>query len=264
MRRKFAVRTGAGLAALLIVVNALLLVLFFNSIGADEQALAAESGAHESALQQVIRRYEPYVELSREGDRPTISGYVDTEQDRDELIRASLQVNPDITIHVRSTQSLLLSVRRQLQEDGWGSQLNAVAREPGVVRIHGALSTEIAQVHQRWQKTEQRIRQDIPLKQLSVEFDQPAENVLSRSRSDGALRTPVPQPGLKTEIHGNSLPILDVRVSHDKVFTLLNGRQVSIGGRLSDGSRVVEIDLDHAVVRTISGKSVIVPYGIGG
>lgn len=264
-RHGFRWGTKAIATALLIIINTILLMLFLSDSGEGEQVAAAEEEQSQAKLSKMTREFAPGVEINGENGRLRITGYVDSDEDRDTLIREAHGIDPDAVIKVRSTQSLLVSVREQLQSDGWAKQLHAAAGDPGVVRIAGQVRIGTPQVRERWKQTEGRIRRNIPLKQLLIEFDEPAENKLGQSKSDGdALRTPIPQPKTKSMVRGNSLPILDVRVSRDKVFTLPNGRQVSIGGRLPDGSRVQEIDLSHAVVRTSGGELLIIPFGIGG
>jgi hypothetical protein len=151
-----------------------------------------------------------------------------------------------------------------LHEDGWQHELRATAAEPGVVRIAGTLSRDAADVLQRWRATAKRIETDVPLRRLIVELDEPSAQAKSDASSGALLRIPVPRPSSPPPLSGRVLPILDVRVAHDRVITLIDGRQVSVGGWLPDGSRVEEIDLEHTVVRTTSGQRMIIPYGTGG
>lgn len=265
-RRSFSFRRGpVAIALTLIIANSFLVVFLLGGTDSSDQPLAVQRDQADATLARSIRRFEPYVEIKRDNDRLEITGYVDTDSDRDELIRDVRQIDPRVVIKVRSTQALLGSVRKQLESDGWSSQLHAEAKQPGVMRIFGNLLIDKPETRQRWQKTEDRIRRDIPLKQLLIEFDPPADNAVAKSDSNqDNLRTPILQPESKATIRGPSLPILDVRVSHDKVLTLPDGRQLSIGGRLPDGSRIKEIDLDQVVVRTVDGKLMIIPFGVGG
>lgn len=260
-RRRFNLRAGAALASVLILLNVLLGAILLDAFHASDEATTAHETQH-LQLQKAIEPYVPHVSLGRNNERWHVAGYVDRESDRKDLQQATREVDPEVVVKVRSTEFLLDLVQQLLKKETWEGTIRALPGGPGIVRIVGMLSADTHDDHRRWQQIERRIEQDVPLKRLLVELEKP-ESTRPDVAANNGLRQPIPATSSGIS-RGVPLPILDVRVSNDRVLTLPGGRQVSSGGWLPDGSRVEEIQLDHAVVRTTSGLRLVVPYGFGG
>lgn len=254
----------------------LLVVLGILAAGWNDSVERVDAATIETKLEQLAKPYAPHVLIESSTRRMKMIGFVRAEKDREELLRAVRKVSKSAIFKVRSTDSLVGSVQQLLKEDELDYLLTASAGEPGIVRISGTLADYDSASIQRWRLTEMRIKEDVPLKRLLVSIDtvpQPKleangqgkvaeKNVLDKPGS----RMPIPHikvPKIKT-VHTTPIPVLDVRIAHDKVVTLSDGRQVSIGGRLPNGMWVEKLELDHAIARTFTGQRLIVPFGIGG
>lgn len=276
--------TTAVVVLLIVGVNLVVLSSVMASWGTTTDSVDAVDIKQE--LKQVTKPYSPHVLVEGDRHRFRLVGFVPTEKDRETLLRLARNVAPNVAFKVRSTESLLDSVRGLLKKHGWEAVLTADAMEPGVIRIAGTLPTYDPGSRKRWKATESLIEEDVPLKKLVVELNAfprivqlnpvtpmalssesgPPTATAARKNEAAYHRTPVPPltEQKPTAVHVDAVPILDVRIAHDKVVTLPDGRQLSIGGRLPNGMWIESLDLDHAVARTFNGQRLIVPFGIGG
>ena len=265
-KRRVSTNLGTALAVGVICLNVLLLAVFLGGYGAASTTELTRA-SEEAELARAIQAYSPHVAIENANGQFSLTGYVNIDEELDALNRTVQQIDPAVVVRVRSTESLLTSVRQRLETDHWSPQLHAERLGPGVVRVSGTLTHDDVASRKRWQRTLDQIKADVPLKDLLVNIvETTPESTPKEVAIDAGGRMQVPPlNGSRDRIlRGQPVPILDVRVSHDKIVTLSDGRQVSVGGFLPDGSRVEEIDLDHAVVRTMSGQRLFVPYGPGG
>ena len=210
----------------------------------------------------VSREFLPGITIEHSNQRLQVNGYVIKESDRVKLLDAAKISDPHVLFKVRSTESLLATVEEMLAQNGFSEDWSATIAEPGVIKITGSLHDD-AHIAQ-WQATLERIEDDVPVKELIVDVERP-EATVNIADNTAPVTTSVPDPPAPQPeriLRSNPIPIVDVRIANDRVFTLPNGIQISVGGRLTDGSKVEEIHLEHAIVRTQSGQKMIVPFGL--
>lgn len=266
VKGRFAIGGGAAmmLAVLLLNVLAISAGVSFNWFGSESPTELLEELSVFTKLQQLTQSAAPHVVVEEKQSCVLMTGYVSTDNKRDQLRRLAQEITPSVSYQVQSTDSLRRAVQQQIEADGW-SELDVTSVGPGRIRIRGNLPDTPAE-HRRWQATKQRIEEEIPTKQLSFEIKK------SKAATDIAATESNPHVPDSAAKFGETaplvvsavLPILDVRIANDKVITFVDGRQISIGGRFPDGSRVEKIDLNRAMVRTKSGQQLLVPFGTGG
>lgn len=261
-RRRIPVKIVAGAAIIgLNAVIAIVGVSFGWSGGGDARAEAEEIAseiAEFDRLRTELAQSAPRVDVEHVNGRVCVTGYVATEHEKDALLQTVRETHPHGIVTVWSTESLLNSVQERVEQDGWKALSVANSTEPGVVRITGQLAKDAA-TRQRWQATVERIEEDVPLKELVMELSVPPEPTQVADAEVAPRDVQASQEPARIQRAG-PMPILDVRVSHDKVVTLLDGRQVSVGGRLPNGARVEDIDLSHLKVRGPDGQQWYVPF----
>lgn len=257
-----------AIAALIIVgLNALVLIaaVTYSSLDSSESAGVTEDAdlaeTNQVRLRKELGQFLPHIAIEDHNGRCYVKGYVPSDTSKDTLVQLARQIDPAVIVNVRSTESLLQSVEKRLTDDGWSGYLMASGEAPGVVRIKGQLARD-ADARKRWRLTADRIEKDIPLRELLVDLEAPQSPLTTTTHQVAVLRTPVaPVDSAHRVRRTRPLSILDVRVSHDKIVTLADGRQVSIGGRLLDNLKVEDINLNHANVRGPSGQQLVVPFG---
>ncbi|MEW4486692.1 FHA domain-containing protein [Thalassoglobus sp. JC818] len=259
--------------ALFFALNAALVFAGFSNNWLDSKPETTSEQANDieaerSNFERLVKEFSPGVEVDESNQRLELTGYVIRETDREQLLEAAKNIDPHVIFKVRSTESLLAVVNEILSQAELEQTWSASITNPGVIKISGTLETRSTDSEELLRKTLERIEKDVPLKELLVDVTktrsilEESEVIAEVNLSEDSDTQTVPTPPTERLLRSNPIPIIDVRIANDRVFTLPNGIQISVGGRLSDGSRVEEIEFEHAIVRTKSGQRMIVPFGL--
>ena len=245
-----------GLAALLVP-----LLIFVASLWMRPAYIEQEVSDRER-VERILQEFAEgeALEISEQEGALFVSGFLDTKQQRRELLTTLYEQVPGLSARIVDTESLVDSVKEVI---GMGElSLDAQPGAPGEVVVTGQIDDEAVE---RWATAKKRIERDVRLlDKLTDRVGQAAQAVLppavateTTMNANPAAMPPtvmeesVPAPKMVKAKPGEgpTLAFTGVVIGDTRMVTLSDGRRIFEGAAVGDGYFLAEINANQLVLR---------------
>ncbi|MCD0457881.1 FHA domain-containing protein [Roseiconus lacunae] len=257
---------ASAIGSVLLVISGTTLFSRAESPSIDRQAAHSDQAMRK--LNRLLQQESIDAEITYLGDRLQLQGYCQTEQQREMLGSLAHSVDNNVIVKIRSTEALIEKTREQIPGPEF-SGVKLIAMSPGEIKATGRVD-ESKDLRNQWALLVKNLEKNIPLKRFQSEIEfasAPMANVTTTSKSRRSLLPKLSSGNLSDQgpaelIIANALAVRDVRIAHDRVVTLHDGRQVTEGAQLPDGSLVEQVTLDHIITKLRTGQRQYIPFGL--